>query len=139
MNRYSSAPMAPLSTAVVITVLFLSSLAILVDCDTPVHCEYEQIIGNWELLVSQHIPYSASGGIKDNQHLVQSECKLDYLFKPQFSVNVELRPPNKVVAFEQGKSTNGTFTMVYDQAFELVLNGYRVCKAIEVFILGCSF
>ena len=94
--------------------------------DLPVHCLHAQIVGNWTFHVgkSSARPPSCGHSAPDrvDDHLDRPPSAL----LPRASeLHIELRSPN--LAFSHPASTNGasgSWTMVYDEGFEVQLGGF---------------
>ncbi|XP_002160467.3 dipeptidyl peptidase 1 [Hydra vulgaris] len=79
-----------------------------VSCDLPTNCSYEDTVGSWILLTSQ----------KQYSNRINCSRSFDVASK----LKVELLFPNYVVD-EHGNV--GTWTMIYNQGFEIIINGRR--------------
>jgi len=99
--------------------------------DLPVHCPHSSLQGVWELSLSK-TDQSKSLSCSDGSavHVCQYGSCFDYpiLGKPKFEENrkieVELRNPNLAIAvFPDQTVQKGVWTSVYDEGFEIHLNG----------------
>ena len=101
--------------------------------DLPVHCDINHVYGLWELFAvdappvpTPRLPYlapdRAAGDVLeacDSTAFGNSSEK-----GVSAAVRVELRPPNLVVE-QDARGRRGTFTMTYDEGFELRFRGRR--------------
>jgi len=85
--------------------------------DLPVHCLRHQIQGEWQFTLGPPSPERSSCGheLPDNQN---EQPSLDSLSSPTTDLHVTLSGPN--MAFAEGGG-QGTFTMIYDEGFEVQL------------------
>lgn len=93
-----------------------------VHADFPVHCEFPQIKGHWRFLLSE---------FKYGKEAVHTHCQYDSTFPPQNGpvakiMDLQLASedaPNFVLDLET--KAVGTWTLIYDQGFEIELNDYK--------------
>jgi cathepsin C len=97
-----------------------------VSADLPVHCLHKQILGEWSFHRSK------GGNPKSFADGCSKGAKTAYLGGGDFglgeasyhvhdTVKVNLESPNKASAVVNGKKVTGTWTMMYDEGFEVVL------------------
>ena len=79
----------------------------LVAADTPANCTYDSIVGEWSFQVSAPQPHA------------NFSCAS---FTPDSSQTVTLSYPNRAV---DSAGNEGTFTLVYNQGFEVRVNGWN--------------
>lgn len=89
--------------------------------DLPVHCLRHQVAGDWEFILAPPKPERSSCG----HHLPDSpeqQPSLKFLEDsgPTTTMHLSLKDPSTVVA-QDGSA--GTWTMIYDEAFEVSLGG----------------
>ena len=101
--------------------------------DLPVHCDINHVYGVWELFAvdappvpAPRLPYLAPD--RAAGHVLEA-CDSTALGNSSgtgvsAAVRVELRPPNLVVE-QDARGRRGTFTMTYDEGFELRFRGRR--------------
>lgn len=89
--------------AIIICLVYLTKVVL---GDVPTNCTYEETVGAWTLYVSSS-KYT-------------NEVFCNFVFDPVEEINVELAFPNIVT---DDKGNQGTWTMVYNQGFEIQLNG----------------
>jgi cathepsin C len=78
--------------------------------DLPVHCVYEQVHGSWEFRVT------ADG---KSRSVPLTTCVYNKpLTEATTSISIELQGPN--IALNHDTGAKGTWTMIYDQGFEVV-------------------
>jgi cathepsin C len=111
----------------------LSILLIVVPalCDLPVHCLKSQIVGDWKLMLSdtkmkgQDIAYNIGKGLLSCGHDTPDQAETSNKakqFRPHQSLHVRLTKHNRVHD-EAEPHKEGTWTMVYDEGFEIRLKG----------------
>ena len=79
----------------------------LVASDTPANCTFDSIVGDWSFALSAPQPHA------------NFTCAS---FTPAASQSVTLSYPNKAV---DSQGNEGTFTLVYNQGFEVRVNGWN--------------
>lgn len=97
---------------------------VLVSADIPVHCLHKHIVGDWVFHRSaagqQYNSMSACS--KAGSYLGGGDFELG---EPAYTVldqvHVTLASPNKASAKIDGKIVHGTWTMMYDEGFEVLL------------------
>ena len=89
-------------------VLFLLSFCAVISADTPANCTYEEIRGTWT--------FSVGEGGNDNT----IDCSKE--FKVVSELQVDLLFPDIVM---DGDGNLGFWTMIYNQGFEVQLNGKK--------------
>lgn len=96
-----------------------ASLVSVVVADLPVHCLRHQIAGHWELHRGPAGPRRSSCG----HQLPDDEASQPPVQLPEVAetILVELKNPNVAVTNQTG---NGRWTMIYDEAMEVNVNGY---------------
>lgn len=98
-----------------IAVVFAVALALVARADLPVHCLPEQIEGQWSFgLTNDGMDRGTPKVCAYNQALPYPVTK---------SINVKLGVPN--VATDLTSGATGTWTLIYDQGFEVVLEGKK--------------
>jgi len=118
----------PMETLPFVAVRRVSALAIVLltlpHCtlaDLPVHCLRHQVVGDWEFILALPRPERSSCGhhLPDNP---EQQPALKFLQDngPTTSIHLSLKDPSTVVAENGG---TGTWTMIYDEAFEVSLEG----------------
>lgn len=96
---------------------------LLVGADLPVHCLHHQILGTWTF----HLGQSGAHRFENCAHTQNSFVEGDFAVNghPKFrtvrTVDVTLEHPNRAKAMINGKEEKGTWTMVYDEGFEVHL------------------
>jgi len=109
--------------------LLRSLLAVLctvatVYADIPVHCLHKHIVGEWVFhrsAAGQHRDKMSSCS-KAGSYLGGGDYKLgEPAYTTQDKVHVTLKSPNLASATVGGKQVTGTWTMMYDEAFEVNL------------------
>jgi hypothetical protein len=97
-------------------------------CDLPVHCLAKDIEGLWSFFVSKPFPLDSEASEYRCGH-GQPDRNTDHIFrnfKSEFPLSqddkflMELRLPN--IAFNQNNEKMGTWTMIYDEGWELRLS-----------------
>ncbi|XP_071352792.1 dipeptidyl peptidase 1 [Trachinotus anak] len=76
--------------------------------DTPANCTYEELVGTWVLQVSK-------GG-----HDRTIDCSAEATFEKSVTVTLE-----KLSVATDELGNTGFFTIIYNQGFEVVINGYK--------------
>merc|ERR1719487_2313313 len=105
-------------------VVCLFAVASFVAADIPVHCLHKHVVGEWTF-------HRSKAGMKAGQI---SSCNKahDYLgggdyglgepnYDVENKVQVKLEAPNKASATINGVQKEGTWTMMYDEGFEVLL------------------
>lgn len=101
-----------------------------VNADLPVHCTHSQILGEWTF------HRGAGGSHKDKLACSQSSDRFDdrtdeyglgpVNFKPVDELKVHLKEPNVAETVDaNGKKITGTWTMVYDEGFEVTIGDQK--------------
>ena len=124
--------------AVVSASLLLVQLAL---ADIPVHCLHRQTLGTWvfRLGSNDHDDTLTCGHKLPDavMTMVDNRVRFD---NPNFKVTkdyeVVLSEPNVAT---DAKGNKGTWTMVYDEGFEVRWVEQRVCKALMSIRLYCVF
>lgn len=107
-------------------VLVLVASVALVSADLPIHCVRESVLGEWTLKVGPE-----HGGPSENNRCGYQQPDLNrhhfthpeaYHFNPVKELKIKLEAPDKVTCL-QGCSGAGTFTMVYDEGFNIKVDG----------------
>jgi len=115
-------------------IVALAALAVLlpelVEADLPVHCVHSQVVGKWHL-------HRGEGG-KEKMGLKCSQTPEQYdhasdrygLGEPNFEaadkIEVHLKEPNLVEYTDKdGKQHKGTWTMIYDEGFEVNVDNHK--------------
>lgn len=96
-----------------------ASLVSVAFADLPVHCLRHQIAGHWELHRGPAGPRRSSCG----HQLPDDEASQPPVELPEVAetILVELKNPNVAVT---NQTLNGRWTMIYDEAMEVNVNGY---------------
>jgi len=91
--------------------------------DYPVHCEFPQIRGTWLFQLSD---YLYSKDIVDNFCQVTSPFPNDNvpLFKTK-TIQIGMDPSDPSIAVDLDTQKIGTWTLTYDQSFEIVFDYFR--------------
>eukprot|EP00761_Pharyngomonas_kirbyi_P013677 gb/GECH01013706.1/.p1 GENE.gb/GECH01013706.1/~~gb/GECH01013706.1/.p1 ORF type:complete len:500 (+),score=98.39 gb/GECH01013706.1/:1-1500(+) len=92
--------------SVVIFIIFFSLFIHQIRADIPVHCVYNDIIGNWLF-------------VKGDNHY-NSNINCDKTYVPSSHLKIKLLEPPEAVD-EHGNK--GLWTMIYDEGFEVFMNG----------------
>jgi hypothetical protein len=105
------------------TLLIITILSIhigLIYTDLPVHCLSGQIEGDWLLHMSSNDSDSdlKCGHKNPDQNLDHYDVNIEETFKVKYETLVHLERPN-VVQQVMSKGPLGTWTMIYDEGFEL--------------------
>jgi len=101
-----------------------------VTADLPVHCTHSQVLGEWVF------HRGSSGHQKHKLKCSQTPQKFDNpkdayglgepAFKPVDQYKVVLKEPNVAVHTDaQGKQEKGTWTMIYDEGFEVTMPQHK--------------
>ena len=108
----------------VLLLVFVACLYV-VNCDLPLHCEHQQIHGQWMVFMGP-VDYTAKTPLacqKLNSTTFDAvntlTLRLQYPNIVKYLNNNEQRDVDKQV---------GTWTMVYDQGFHFDVNNMRVCS-----------
>jgi len=111
LPRYKALTVA--SIAVIITTLPA------VRADLPVHCLRHQLVGSWEFFLSPTTSERSSCGHEkpDNE---ERQPPLSLVGENPKTMTVHLRDPNTA---ETDTDRTGKWTMIYDEAFEVNVNG----------------
>lgn len=90
--------------------------------DLPVHCLRHQVVGDWEFTLGPASRSRSSCGHR-RPDIVEGQPDLSFVAGqgPTTTRRFSLQDPN-IVKAEDGSS--GTWTMIYDEAFEVVAGGY---------------
>lgn len=104
----------------VVVVLF-SSLIPIAKPDTPANCLFDDIVGTWTF-------YIGSGG-----HDRKLICSDDQPFSISRKTRIKLYFPN--LAFDE-KGNNGTWTMIYNQGFEIKINNQKMFAFSQYLKIG---
>ena len=89
--------------------------------DLPVHCLQPQIVGRWTFRLGRpHNTTVSCGHDTPNTNLNNLQKAPEALLQPTASLELELRSPN-IARASDGRA--GRWTMVYDEGFEVELNG----------------
>lgn len=96
--------------------------------DLPIHCTHTDILGEWELMLGESDSDSSTTCGHVTPDRIMTMVKNDVSpANPRFAVKrtllVELQNPNKVIG-PDGTSI-GTWTMIYDEAFDITLDGWN--------------
>lgn len=96
---------------------------VLLQCagaDLPVHCLRHQVTGEWRFVLGQaKTSRSSCGHVRPDAQLSQPPRSVVDDTGDVTQLMVTLRPPNKATA----NDNDGTWTMVYDEGFELGIDG----------------
>jgi len=112
------------SCCTMLVMLALAGFLAEVEADIPVHCVHKHITGTWTFHRSSasQSHTSASTCNKAGSYLGGGDFGLG---EPSFSVanrlQVHLQAPDKASAHINGKTVHGTWTMMYDEGFEVML------------------
>ena len=101
--------------------------------DLPVHCLHSQILGQWTFRVGRaHGTANREGGAFERcSSATDGFSEGDFgirgrpAFKPIETIQVHLSHPNQARATIRGKEETGSWTMVYDEGFEVTLGSLR--------------
>lgn len=102
---------------------FLALIVVLarpVHGDIPVHCLRHQIVGEWEFSLDAPSSQRTSCG---HQRPDVEEKEPRGIDKPAQTMRINLLDPSRA---ETTKDKNGWFTMIYDEAFEVRVEGLRL-------------
>lgn len=99
-----------------------------IQADLPVHCHKEDILGEWvfELTSIQ----SSENGFVSCGHDSPDKAATSYLafskeFKAESKINLELINDFSAKSKDNKNNTNGTWNLIYDEGFEIELNGIK--------------
>lgn len=95
-----------------LVMFFLAGLA---HADLPVHCLHEQVRGTWNLFLGE------------NNHRRDIKCDNSFeqaFFVPVAKLMVDLQDDSLAVDIT-GTNTNGFWSMIYDQGFEVIIGGRK--------------
>lgn len=95
----------------------------LARADLPVHCLRHQVVGEWRfILSSMHEERTSCGHFRpDNETQPnRSEVESDQLDEQEKMLVLTMQDPNIA---ETGRDPNGTWTMIYDEGFEVNVQG----------------
>lgn len=120
------------SRTMAISLIALAVLLVVAVADIPVHCRHDEIVGDWIF----HIGDDSAAGLESLQcsDLSAAAKQDDFSVGPAFgfagepafaaskTLSVTLKSPNIVEGENGGK---GTWTMVYDQGFQMDYEGRR--------------
>jgi len=108
----------------IIIALVLFASAALVTADIPVHCEHKHVLGEWTFhrTAADKHSHELSPCSKAGSYLGGGDFELgEPSYTAKDSVKVTLGSPNLASATIDGKKVQGTWTMMYDEGFEVVL------------------
>merc|ERR1712216_17566 len=108
--------------------LLLVVCAVFVQADIPVHCLHKHIVGEWT--------FHRGGSNNPHTHVASCNKAGKYLgggdfglgeanFKTSDKIQVKLASPNFASAKINGKTVKGTWTMMYDEGFEVLLGNQK--------------
>jgi cathepsin C len=114
-----------------VAVAMLFTLLGQATADIPVHCLHKHIRGEW--LFHMGHPNQDKEKIKCSKGVTEGDYATKSnnfgLGSPSFPVmtqlKVQLDAPNKASAVMDGKHVTGTWTMIYDEGFEVTLGGQK--------------
>jgi len=111
--------------------LALFALPMLSLCDLPVHCERHQVVGDWEFTLSGLSNTRSSCGHKhpDDQN---AQPPLSFVSSQGATTTMRISLQDPATAVSADKSQTGTWTMIYDEGFEVKL-GDQVFVAFSHF------
>eukprot|EP00658_Telonema_sp_P-2_P034528 TRINITY_DN251_c0_g1_i1.p1 TRINITY_DN251_c0_g1~~TRINITY_DN251_c0_g1_i1.p1 ORF type:complete len:650 (+),score=144.11 TRINITY_DN251_c0_g1_i1:218-2167(+) len=102
----------------------------LVEADIPVHCVHSQILGEWSFHRGPGL--QAKSGLQCSQQQEEYDSRLNRWglgepnFTPEDTITVTLKEPNTVEHTDaHGETHHGTWTMIYDEGFEVSVNGHK--------------
>jgi len=101
-----------------------------VDADLPVHCTHAEVQGEWVFHRGQGGLEKAGAKCSKGAKRFDDRTDAYGLGEPNYKVvdqmKVKLLEPNVAVHTNaQGKQVKGTWTMIYDEGFEVVLAGHK--------------
>jgi len=117
--------MAKFSTQVMLVVL-VGFLAAGVFADLPIHCIHSEVLGIWRFdLGSDRFDNTVTCGYELPDDNVQHFTKYAYKLQVERSFEIQLSQPNvaTLVGYSGHVGATGTWTMVYDEGFEVQING----------------
>ncbi|KRX09000.1 hypothetical protein PPERSA_01887 [Pseudocohnilembus persalinus] len=87
--------------------------------DIPVHCLQKQVLGIWDIDVTDSEEYSIQNFVRcGHQSPSVAGDSDDYEFIKLFTYQLELKRDNSAVLYIDGEIYQGTFTMVFDEGFD---------------------
>eukprot|EP00658_Telonema_sp_P-2_P010117 TRINITY_DN13813_c0_g1_i1.p2 TRINITY_DN13813_c0_g1~~TRINITY_DN13813_c0_g1_i1.p2 ORF type:complete len:176 (+),score=29.65 TRINITY_DN13813_c0_g1_i1:221-748(+) len=99
-----------------------------VTADLPSHCLWSQVAGDWRFHLSSA---SHAKGVKCSDVAREDGAKHENygLGEPTYEVDrtmeVRLEQPNVAIDIGSGERTRGTWTMIYDEGFEVRIGGRK--------------
>jgi len=128
MGIYTRAMLSARSAALALVALTL--VVVVVEADLPVHCVHSQVLGEWEF--HRGPGQQAKAQLQCSQAPEVYDKRLDRYglgppnFTPQDTMKVVLKEPNVVEhTDESGETHTGTWTMIYDEGFEVNIRGHK--------------
>jgi cathepsin C len=110
--------------------MVLLGIAGIVEADLPVHCVHSQVVGTWKFHRGQGEQQKV--GLKCSQSAMAYDHASDRygLGEPNFetkdSLDIHLAEPNiATYTAADGKVHKGTWTMIYDEGFEVNVAGHK--------------
>jgi cathepsin C len=127
-----------IKTALVFVAVAVIALSMTpVEADLPVHCLIDHVVGTWDLALT------AGGNSKDVKCSTGSDSYGSGDFglgklapKVVGKARLDLTLPNKAKMIKDGKTVHGTFTMIYDEGWEVRLDNGEVFFAFSDFELA---
>jgi len=117
--------------------LWVCLFAMTVKCDLPIHCLNTHIAGTWKFSVSDLTTKPTDCGYSHpDSNRYHFDHPAEDKFSPTDKIDVTLRLPD--YAESSSSSVNGSWTMVYDEGFEVTL-GDRVYFAFSKYVPRFSF
>jgi len=111
-------------------VLAVAVVLVGVEADLPVHCTHSQVLGEWKLHRGPGQQHKTD--VKCSQAPEVYDTRLDRYglgppnFTPEDTMKVVLKEPNIVEhTDEDGLVHKGTWTMIYDEGFEVTIRGHK--------------
>ena len=128
------------------SVFFLVCLlfSLQVKADLPVHCLKHQIVGTWNLLLTVPLTSDPSERVTCEHDSPDSPRTSHLAMKDNFNADktITLELKNDDSVHEKSKSSGGgysTWTMIYDEGFEIRHNGVRYFSFSEYVQTGSGF
>jgi len=98
--------------------------------DLPVHCVHSQILGKWKFHrgsgQQEKVGLKCSKSLEEYDHASDRYGLGEPNFDTEDTIEVHLKEPNVVEHTDaDGKSHKGTWTMIYDEGFEVNVGGHK--------------
>lgn len=122
----------PNSPTFLLLSLLLTTFPYISYADLPIHCLKHQVVGDWKLQISTPAfttnPSQLSCGHEIPDNPANSYLSLKDSFTPANEFNVNLNTEFQVIADGSGL---GSWTMIYDEGLDILLNDHRFTAFFE--------